>query len=348
VTLGPLMIDLVGETLLPEEQESLRSPLVGGVILFTRNYRDPGQLAELTREMRSLRKPPLLIAVDQEGGRVQRFREGFSSLPPARWFGHQYDADPVQGRRLARLAGWLMAAELRDAGVDISFSPVLDLDRGLSEVIGDRAFHHAIDSVVDLADAWINGMRDAGMAAVGKHFPGHGGVLADSHLELPEDQRPYADVADDIAPFQRLIEHGVPGLMVAHVRYPAIDRRIASLSPYWLQTELRENLRFGGAIFSDDLTMGALAEAGSVPERARQTLAAGADMALICNDPEAAAQTISELTDDTGPASHARLAAMRPTVLPWQAGQLQATRHWADGVAKLSEALARPVLSLDG
>jgi beta-N-acetylhexosaminidase len=348
MTLGPLMIDLVGKSLLPEERAWLRSPLIGGVILFSRNFQDPEQLAVLTAEIRAEREPPLLIAVDQEGGRVQRFRAGFTDLPPARWFGHQFDLEPDRGRRLGRLAGWVMAAELRDAGVDLSFAPVLDLDRGLSEIIGDRAFHSDPDIVVQLADAWINGMRDAGMAAVAKHFPGHGGVVPDSHHELPEDQRPYEELSEDIEPFQRLIAHGVPGIMVAHVRYPRIDRRIASLSPYWLQTELRDHLGFSGAVFSDDLTMGALAESGSVPERARQSLAAGADMALICNDPEAAAQTIAELPDDTGPASHGRLAAMRPRAVAWPSGTLQAGEPWQARVTELKDALARPVLALDG
>lgn len=348
MTLGPLMIDLAGEELLPEERERLRSPLVGGVILFTRNFRDREQLAELTREIHAVRTPPLLIAVDQEGGRVQRFRDGFLSLPPARWFGHQYDLQPSQGRKLARLGGWVMAAELRDAGVDLSFAPCVDLDRGLSEVIGDRAYHSDPDVIVQLAEAWMTGMRDAGMTAVAKHFPGHGGVVPDSHSELPVDQRDYAELGDDIAPFQRLIAFGVAGVMVAHVRYPRIDRRIASLSPYWLQTELRVNLGFSGAIFSDDLTMGALDEAGSVPDRARQSLDAGADMVLICNDPEAAARTLAELPEDTGPASHGRLAAMRPRKTDWVPGGLYAGDTWQQRVTELKAALARPVLALDG
>lgn len=348
MTLGPLMIDVVGERLLPEECDMLRSPLVGGVILFTRNYRDPEQLAALTRDIHAARSPQLLIAVDQEGGRVQRFREGFVDLPPARWFGHQYDLDPAQGRRLARLAAWVMAAELRDAGVDISFAPCIDLDRGLSEVIGDRAFHSDPDVVVQLAEAWTAGMNDAGMAAVIKHYPGHGGVIPDSHEELPVDHREYVDLAEDISPFQRLIDFGAAGVMVAHVRYPNVDRRIASLSPYWLETELRGNQGFSGAIFSDDLTMGALAEAGSVPERARKSLEAGADMALICNDPEAAARTIAELPDDTGPASHGRLAAMRPRAPGWQPGTLHGSDDWHARLADLEAALARPVLALDG
>lgn len=348
MTLGPLMIDVAGESLLPQERELLRSPLVGGVILFTRNYRDREQLAALTTEIHATRTTPLLIAVDQEGGRVQRFRDGFVDLPPARWFGHQYDLDPAQGRRLARLAAWIMAAELRDAGVDISFAPCIDLDHGLSEIIGDRAFHGEPDIVVQLAEAWTLGMRDAGMAAVIKHFPGHGGVIPDSHAELPVDHRAYVDLAEDIAPFQRLISFGAPGIMVAHVRYPQVDRRIASLSPYWLQTELRDNLGFSGAIFSDDLTMGALAEAGPVPERARQSLDAGADMALICNDPEAAARTIAELPDDTGPASHGRLAAMRPRKPDWAPGSLHSRDDWQARLADLQGALARPVLALDG
>ena len=181
MTLGPLMIDVAGLSLQPEERERLASPLVGGVILFSRNFASPEQLRELTAEIHALREPPLLIAVDQEGGRVQRFRDGFTRLPPARWFGHQYDLDPDEGRRLVRLAAWLMAAELLELGVDLSFAPVVDLDWGVSEVIGDRALHRRPEVVSALALAWMQGMRDAGMAAVAKHFPGHGAVVADSH-----------------------------------------------------------------------------------------------------------------------------------------------------------------------
>ncbi|MDJ0928435.1 MAG: beta-N-acetylhexosaminidase [Gammaproteobacteria bacterium] len=348
MTLGPLMIDITGLQLDADDRRRLTSPLVGGVILFARNYESPEQLRALIAAVHALRQPPLLITVDQEGGRVQRFRDGFTQLPPAHWFGHQFDLDESQGNRLARLAGWLMAAELLDLGVDLSFSPVVDLDRGLSEVIGDRALHRDPDSVANLAWAWMQGMRDAGMAAVAKHFPGHGGVVADSHHELPEDTREYADLQDDLLPFRRLIGHGLPAVMVAHVRYPRVDRRIASLSPYWLQTELRGNLGFGGAVFSDDLNMSALAESGNMLDRTRTALAAGADVVLICNNPDAVDEVLADLEEDSGPASHGRLAALRPHRIDWTPGALRATANWESATAALQDSLEPPGLALDG
>jgi beta-N-acetylhexosaminidase len=348
MTLGPLMIDVAGHRLTPEEREQLQSPLVGGVILFTRNWGDREQVRELVREIHGLRRPPLLVAVDQEGGRVQRFREGFTRLPPAHWLGREFDLDRSRGRALTRLTGWLMAAELLDLGIDLSFAPVVDLDYGLSAVIGDRAFHRDAESVAELAGAFMLGMRDAGMAAVAKHFPGHGAVTADSHLELPEDHRELADMDEDLWPYRRLIEMGLPGIMIAHVRYPRVDRRIASLSPYWLRTELRSNLGFTGAVFSDDLNMAGADSAGDMTARVRATLEAGADMALICNNPEAVAQVLNDLDADSGPASHGRLAAMRPHALTWETGRIADTQAWQDAVLALQEAMARPVLALDG
>ncbi len=230
MSLGPLMIDLAGTTVTPEERELLRHPLVGGVILFTRNYEDPAQLTELVSAIHAARAPPLIVGVDQEGGRVQRFRQGFSLLPPARRIGHEFDLDARAGLALARALGWLMAAELRAHGVDISFAPCVDLDHGVSEVIGDRAFHASPEAVGQLAVAWMHGMRDAGMGAVAKHFPGHGAVVADSHLTLPVDRRPLADLAGELAPYRRLIANGLPALMGAHVLFPAVDPAPAGLS----------------------------------------------------------------------------------------------------------------------
>ena len=348
MTLGPLMIDLAGLALAPEEVERLQCPLVGGVILFSRNYEHPAQLRELVASIRELRNPPLLITVDQEGGRVQRFREHFTALPPAHWFGHQYDLDQASGLRLARQAGWLMAAELIDSGVDLSFAPVVDLDWGMSEVIGDRALHADPDVVSALAQAWIHGMRDAGMAAVAKHFPGHGAVVADSHVELPSDSREYADLQPDLLPYQRLMGHGLQAVMVAHVRYPCIDDRIASLSPYWLQTELRDRLGFAGAIFSDDLNMSALDGIGDMPARVRLALEAGADIALVCNNPVAVDQVLEQLDRDSGPASHGRLAALRAHAPDWTPGDLRETGKWEAARAALQDASEPPVLALDG
>jgi beta-N-acetylhexosaminidase len=342
------MIDVAGLMLTAGEREQLADPRIGGVILFSRNYENSEQVAGLVAEIHAVRAPQILVAVDQEGGRVQRFRDGFSELPPARVFGHEYDIDADHGRELARASGWLMAAELLDVGIDLSFAPVVDLDLGFSEVIGDRAFHKEPDAVAALASAYLHGMRQAGMMAVAKHFPGHGAVVADSHHELPVDHRELDAMRDDLLPYRRLIANGLAGVMMAHVKYPAIDRRIASLSPYWVQTELRQNLGFTGAVFSDDLSMSAAEIAGDVPERVRQALDAGADMALICNDPDAVSRTLEEFEGVGHPASLARLVAMRPHPLDPDRPALRDTPEWQGVVAKLEKAAARPSLVLDG
>ncbi len=342
------MIDVEGLQLTAAETQRLRDPRIGGVILFSRNFASLEQLRELTRSIHAARTPGLLIAVDQEGGRVQRFHDGFTELPPAHLLGHQYDLDENSVRLLSHACGWIMAAELLDAGVDISFAPVVDLDLGLSEIIGDRAFHHDPEAVAILATAFMHGMRDAGMMAVAKHFPGHGGVVADSHVELPEDHRDYGGLVDDLIPYDRLIASGLHGVMMAHVRYPAIDRRIASLSPYWQQTELRRKLRFTGVIFSDDLSMSAMESVGAMPARVQAALAAGADMALICNDPDAVGRTLAEAGPLDNPASQGRLVSMRPHPLPWQGQPLRQTGEWEHAVARVVEAHKPPPFSLDG
>lgn len=355
MTLGPLMVDVAGLTLTVEEQVRLRDPLVGAVILFSRNFRDRNQVRELVAEIRGLRSPHLLIAVDQEGGRVQRFREGFYRLPPLRWLGHQYDLDNARGRRLAQTCGWLMAAEVLDAGVDFSFAPVVDLDYGTSEVIGDRSFHRDPEVVAELASAYILGMHKAGMIAVAKHFPGHGYVVADSHLDLPVDPRTLSELYDDLQPFGRLVRQGVNGIMVAHVRYPQIDGEVASLSPYWLRTVLRSELGFSGVIFSDDLSMKALVSEGDMAERARRALAAGADMALICNDPAAADATLEALKGYSDPVSQpvsqARLITLRRRApvgvdLAVTGGDFRGSSAWVQAVNSLDEAQAPPGLTL--
>lgn len=351
MTLGPLMLDLAGPRLTAEEEARLRNPLVGGVILFTRNFESPAQLRELTAAIRAVRNPPPLIAVDQEGGRVQRFRAGFTELPPQRWLGHQYDADPDLARHLAFTCGWIMAAELLAAGIDFSFAPCVDLDWGMSEVIGNRALHAGPEAVGALALSTMQGMRVAGMAAVAKHFPGHGAVVADSHRELPVDHRSYVELQDDLAPYRRLIAHGLQGVMVAHVRFPAVDAQIASLSPVWLRRELRDTLGFRGAVFTDDLSMGGAAVAGTVPERTRQALAAGADMALVCNDPDAAGLTLEALAGHADPLAHARLVAMRarPGALPLPVGEpLDSNPQWQRATTELAAALGRPPFELHG
>jgi beta-N-acetylhexosaminidase len=295
--MGPVMIGVQGLQLSAEELDMLQHPLVGGVILFSRNYQSLGQLQRLTQTIHDARRPELLIAVDHEGGRVQRFREEFTRLPPLRRFGQIYNEHQQRARQLARTSGWLMAAELRAAGVDFSFAPVLDLDRGINTAIGDRALHHDPQVVIDLAGHYLAGMREAGMFGVGKHFPGHGGVVADSHIQLPVDERSYdAIAASDLLPFIAMIESGIGAMMPAHVVYPQIDAQPAGFSEYWLKTILRRQLRFGGAVFSDDLAMAGAAQAGGPLDRAQAALQAGCDIVLSCNDPDASAAILDGLS----------------------------------------------------
>ena len=340
------MLDVEGTTLSEEERELLLHPLVGGVILFTRNYQSVAQLSALIEAIHQLRTPRLLIAVDHEGGRVQRFREGFTRLPAARRFGELYEQDKRRARQLAEQAGWVMAAELRAVGVDFSFAPVLDIDHGVSQVIGDRAFHHTPHGVADLALAYIHGMQRAGMAATGKHFPGHGAVEADSHLAIPEDGRRLADIlTDDVHPFERLIENGLAGIMPAHVIYRAVDPQPAGFSPYWLQQVLRKQLHFQGVIFSDDLNMEGASVAGGPLQRAEAALAAGCDMALICNNRPAAREILAGLRCESNPVLHARLARLHGRH-PQTMRQLQETPAWQQAVLALAE-LERPPLVLE-
>ncbi len=311
MSLGPLMLDVRSTRLTDEDRERLSHPLVGGVILFTRNYQDPDQIEQLCAEIHGLKSPPLLIAADQEGGRVQRFREGFTRLPPMRRLGEVWDEHPHRARELARDAGYVLGAELRARGVDLSLTPVLDLDYGSSAVIGDRAFHREPQAIIDLAHALMNGLKEAGMGACGKHFPGHGFIAADSHLALPVDEREYVDLElADLRPFQALIDFGLPAIMPAHVVYPKIDPRPASFSPVWLKHILRQEMGFDGMIFSDDLCMAGAAIAGNMIERVGAALDAGCDMALICNRPDLADETLARLEHDWSAASRARLARL--------------------------------------
>lgn len=335
--LGPLMIDVAGTVLKEEERERLCHPAVGGVILFSRNFESPVQLSALVSAIRLLREPQLLIAVDQEGGRVQRFREGFTTLPAMRQLGRQHDTDADAARHLAHACGWLMAAELLAVGVDFSFAPCVDLDSGLSAVIGHRALHRDPQVVAGLAVAHVQGMHRAGMAAVAKHFPGHGTVVEDSHHELPIDRRGLAEISEDMLPYRRLMQHGLEAILAAHVRYPEVDHRMASVSPVWLREKLRAELGFEGAVFTDDLSMGGAAAAGGLAERVGQSLDAGADMALICNDPEGAAQLLDAHDFRPDPAAQARLVAMRGDVARYQGlPALRVHRDWQWATRQLS------------
>ncbi|TVQ92128.1 MAG: beta-N-acetylhexosaminidase, partial [Chromatiaceae bacterium] len=309
---GPVLIDIAGTNLSAEDRDLLRHPAVGGLVLFSRNFSDPAQLAALTAAVHALRQPPLLITVDQEGGRVQRFRNGFMRLPPAARFGDWFACDPAAAVAGARAVGWLMASELLAVGVDLSFAPVLDVECGRSAVIGDRAFATTPEAVATLATAWVDGMHAAGMAACGKHFPGHGAVRADSHLELPRDARPLATIeANDLLPFRRLIAHGIEALMPAHVVYAAVDERPAGFSPAWLRKLLRGRLGFDGAIFSDDLDMAAAAAGGDFAGRALAALQAGCDRLLICNNRPGAIAVVEAVADWQDPAATARAARLR-------------------------------------
>lgn len=312
MALGPVMLDLDGAELTAVERELLRHPNTGGVVLFARNYADPAQVTRLIDEIHALRSPHLLVAVDQEGGRVQRFRAGFTRLPPMARLGALHDDDPRRAEHDAEALGWLLATELRAVGVDFSFAPVLDLRRGISEVIGDRALHTAPDVVVALAAAVVRGMAAAGMAAVGKHFPGHGSVAADSHHARPVDPRERMDILQlDGLPFERLAHKGLPGIMPAHVVYPRVDSWPAGFSRIWLEDILRGELGFTGAVFSDDLSMAAAVDAATdTPGRAQQALDAGCDMVLVCNDRAAAERTLDGLGRQDRPVSQARLIRM--------------------------------------
>jgi beta-N-acetylhexosaminidase len=283
------MVDVGGLELTPDDVERLQHPQVGGVILFARNFAAPLQLIQLTHSIRELRSPALLIAVDHEGGRVQRFRHGFTAIPPMRELGKLWDRDPAQAIAAARGCGFVIGSELQAHGVDFSFTPVLDVDYGESGVIGDRALHSDPHAIAVLAEALQAGLNAAGMASIGKHFPGHGYVRADSHLEVPVDDRTLAEItAADLLPFQRLARSGMGGVMPAHVVYPKVDAKPAGFSSVWLQKILREKLGFPGIVFSDDLMMEGASTAGGVVARANAALNAGCDMALLCNDPRAA------------------------------------------------------------
>jgi beta-N-acetylhexosaminidase len=346
MSLGPLMLDVAGTELTRADREVLAHPLVGSVILFTRNYAEPAQLQALVQDIHAVRSPPLLVGVDQEGGRVQRFRSGFSALPAMRQIGHVYDLDAEQGLETARRLGWLMAAELLAVGVDFSFAPCVDLDYGVSEVIGDRALHRRAEAVARLAVAYMHGMRDAGMAATAKHFPGHGAVVADSHRALPVDRREFDQLRDDLVPYRWLIDNGLPGVMVAHVQVPAVDALPASCSPRWIGGVLRAELGFGGCVFSDDLSMAGAASVGDIVERVRLALAAGCDVLPVCNERASATRLLAELHIDVDPASRLRLVRMRGRhgVAP---AELRASAAWQASQDWLQRCTAAPQLQFD-
>ncbi len=325
--MGPVMADLIGTELTETDRALLACPSLGGLIFFARNYENPEQLQALIAQIRACR-PELLLSVDHEGGRVQRFVDGFTALPPAGALLPAAKGDLAQACRWAREMGWLMAAELRAFDLDFSFAPVLDLD-GCSEVIGWRAFAPDPDRVIALAGAYLEGMAEAGMACVGKHFPGHGSVQADSHVAAPVDARSLEALERDMAPFRALAPR-LQAIMPAHVTYPAVDHRPAGFSPVWIQTILRQQMHFPGVVFSDDLGMAGAAGAGAMDARARAALAAGCDIALICNQTELAIEVAQQLSP--WPSVPTSVVALRGGLQP-EPASLRRSPRWQAAAA---------------
>lgn len=333
--LGPLMIDIAGTELTELDCQRLCHPLVGGIILFSRNYANPDQLTQLTAAIHSLRQPPLLIAVDHEGGRVQRFREGFTRLPAMASLGRLWDQDQQAAQSAALQIGYVLAAELRACGVDYSFTPVLDLDYGPSRVIGDRALHRQPAVVATLAEALGAGLRQAGMGACGKHFPGHGYVIPDSHVDLPVDDRPLERMQEDIEPYRRL---ALDGVMAAHVIYDCFDCNTAVFSKRWIDY-LRDNVKFEGVVFTDDLSMAGAGVVGDMLGRVEAAYRAGCDMLLVCNSPDAVGDVLEFWQPEIDSARGRRIAALLPTsaALAWSTLQADPSYQAAlQTIAKLS------------
>lgn len=296
--LGPIITSVPNTELSEKDRELLENPMIGGVILFSENFINQEQLRILVQSIKKIKEPELLVFVDQEGGRIQRFSNDFFHLPSHQDLGRIYDLSMNSGIRSAELTGFVMAAELIAQGIDLSFSPVVDINHGLSEVISDRSFHSDPSVVSLMAGSYIKGMSSAGMKAVAKHFPGHGAVIADSHTEQPIDTRPAVEIEKDIKPYLDLIDSGLPGIMTAHIIYPSIDERIATFSNIWLKTRLRERYSYDGLIFTDDLTMQSAVEIGSMQERIQLALDAGCDFILWCHPDESIYSVLSELSVD--------------------------------------------------
>jgi len=293
MSIGQVMLDIGGLSLTAEDRELLQHPKVGGVILFHRNFEQLRQLRELTAEIKAI-NPDFIIAVDQEGGRVQRFTDGFSRLAPLGDLGSLYAENPTQAENLARIHARTMASELLAAGVDLSFTPVLDRNIGVSSVIGDRSFHADPYVITELGRAYITAMHEAGMPATGKHFPGHGAVVADSHFDLPIDTRDFTTIAEtDLLPFTKLA-HLLDAVMIAHVVYQQVSDLPAGFDAFWLRDILRQRCGFTGVIFSDCLSMAATQAFGSFSERADLALSAGCDMVLVCNDRSGAIDVLEQ------------------------------------------------------
>ena len=346
MSLGPVMCDIKGFSLSDEDRKRLTQTQVGGVILFTRNYESPEQIKTLIDEIHQLRSPRLIVAVDHEGGRVQRFREGFQSIPPMRVFGEMFDHDQTAAIEKTETIGWMVAAELLHYGVDLSFAPVLDIGDPVSEVIGDRAFHKDPMIITRLANAWIRGMQKAGMEAVGKHFPGHGSVKGDSHQMMPYDDRHFDDIAVlDLLPFAHVMKTHLGGVMMAHVIYEQIDSLAAGFSPFWIQQKLRRDLGFEGVVFSDDLSMAGAESAGSYAERAKVSLDAGCDMLIVCNNEEGADEVIESLNGYNSPVSQVRLMRLHGKQ---KQNKVFRSEQWAKAKQVLDEVNVQSTLTVSG
>ncbi len=334
MAIAPVMLDLEGLELSSEENELLKHPLAGGIIFFSRNYESVEQLSALIKDVRKAvegSNKELLIAVDHEGGRVQRFRTEFTELPAIASLAES--DDPTQK---AYSHGWLMASEVRAMDIDFSFAPVLDINYGVSGVIGDRSFNRDPNVISNLASDYIKGMREAGMASTGKHFPGHGAVVEDSHHEIPVDRRSKEQIwAEDIIPFAELIKQGLDAVMPAHVIYESLDKNPAGFSPYWLQQVLRNELKFDGVIFSDDLTMEAASVVGDFANRAEAAMTAGCDMVLVCNNRIAAIQDLDEAHIKQTDVSAKRLSRMKGKPFMNRAALLD-TKQWSDSVNEMT------------
>ncbi len=338
-TTSTVMLDLEGTELTLEEKEIIRHPMVGGVIFFSRNYQSVEQVTHLVKAIRDEAakvKKSVLIAVDHEGGRVQRFRSEFTELPAVASLGKLYTKDKSEALRVSTLHGWLMAAEVKSVGIDFSFSPVLDLNYEVSDVIGDRAFHHEAMVVSELATSYIEGMRDAGMASTGKHFPGHGAIKADSHSAIPVDHRTKDEIfTADIQPFIHLFKAGLDAVMPAHVIYPEVDSQPAGFSRVWLQDILRQQLQFEGVIFSDDLTMEGASVAGGFSERAEAAIDAGCDMILACNNRQGAIEILDNVKLKSDAASSIRLQRMQGNAI-FNRSALLASDLWQEAVEQVT------------
>ena len=309
---GRVMVDVEGLELTLRDRRRLEHPSCAGVILFSRNYNNPGQLRLLCDQIKATRDPALLIAVDYEGGRVQRFREGFTAIPAMRTIGALWDKDKQQALNVAHDAALVIGTELAVFGIDFSFAPVLDIDHGCSAAIGDRAFHSSCDAVIELASAFIQGLNACGMIAVGKHFPGHGAVAADTHHRIAVDHRPFAEIErEDLRPFAALCRGALGGVMPAHVVYEKVDPQPAGFSRFWLQMILRDRLGFDGVVFSDDLSMRGASVAGDAPSRARAAIAAGCDVVLVCNAPDDLDAVLDSLAPSVTTFDPAPLLALR-------------------------------------